>query len=211
MSDRITLTTVKSMGFTKKLIEELLPEPELVPNPHYKCAPPMKLWEKSDVEKAMKTTEFKESQKKREKRQNAARKAVQTKTDNLIDKVMKNAENIRVERLEMDVLLKKTLQAKQNHYDNWYWNYGCYRFDEDYIKSAYGADDDTQKRWMVNYIRHCLTLYDDDLLDMYRKTGKNKAYFIYFEAVLKKIAEVYPELKDECDSQIAYKKWQYAA
>ena len=35
-NSKITLSTVKSYGFTDKLIRELLPEPELVVNPHYR-------------------------------------------------------------------------------------------------------------------------------------------------------------------------------
>lgn len=61
----ITKTEVKSMGFTDKLIKELLPAPQLLPNPFYKSAAAMKLWKVSDVEDAMKNPVFQESLKKR--------------------------------------------------------------------------------------------------------------------------------------------------
>ena len=197
MGDRITLTTVKGMGFTDKLIRDLLPEPELKQNPHYKCASPMKLWEKSVVEKAMQTEIFINAQAQRQKRKESAQKAVKTKTDNLIAQILKDIENISVKRLNMGDLHKRTLEAKQDYYD--------WRYYDTYYHDAYEADEETQDRWMVNYIRHNLTSYDEELWNMSGKTGKGKAYLIYFEAVLHKIAEIYPELKDECESQIERK------
>lgn len=45
------LKTIKSFGFTPKMIEEYLGEPKIVNNPHYKSAAPMKLWERDLVDK----------------------------------------------------------------------------------------------------------------------------------------------------------------
>ena len=75
MNEKITLTKVKQMGFSDKLISLLLPEPELVDNPYYKSAAPMKLWNKKDVEEAMKRDEYINYQEKRKKRKTAAEKA----------------------------------------------------------------------------------------------------------------------------------------
>ena len=46
---------VKELGFSDKLIDELLPEPVLRPNPHHVSGPPMSLWKEADVEQAMET------------------------------------------------------------------------------------------------------------------------------------------------------------
>ena len=58
--EKICLSTVKSRGWTPALIDELLPEPELVRNPHYRSASEMKLWNLDDVIKAEENEKFKE-------------------------------------------------------------------------------------------------------------------------------------------------------
>jgi hypothetical protein len=45
------LKTIKSFGFTPKMIDQYLGEPKIVSNPHYKSAAPMKLWERDLVDK----------------------------------------------------------------------------------------------------------------------------------------------------------------
>lgn len=58
--ERISLSTVKSVyHFTDKMIQKYLPEPELVKNPHYSCAAPMRLWPKSVVEEVANSEEVK--------------------------------------------------------------------------------------------------------------------------------------------------------
>ena len=61
-------TTLKSFGFTAKMIETMLSEPILKDNPHYRCAAPMKLWLITEVEAVMQTDEFNEAVQKRESR-----------------------------------------------------------------------------------------------------------------------------------------------
>ncbi|MDR1065316.1 MAG: hypothetical protein LBL25_03005 [Oscillospiraceae bacterium] len=55
---RVTKATVKSRGWTDKMIRDFLPEPVLETNPHYRKAPPMYLWLVSDVKNAEATPEF---------------------------------------------------------------------------------------------------------------------------------------------------------
>ena len=69
-------TTLKEFGFTAKMIDTMLSEPVLKPNPHYKCAAPMKLWLITEVDAVMQTDEFKEAVAKRESRRQGAAKAV---------------------------------------------------------------------------------------------------------------------------------------
>ena len=66
-----------------------------------------------------------------------------------------------------------------------------------------GADRDTVRRWMVNYIRHNLTRYDEFLYEARGRTGIRFAYPEYRCAVLEEIARVYPELQEECKRQIS--------
>lgn len=189
---RITLSTVKSYGFTDKLIRELLPEPELVINPHYRSGPKMKLWDVTVVESAMKTEAFLAAMEKRNDRRESAKKAVRTKTSKLQLQVDEFIESVRIPRIPLDSLRLAAILDKQKWYD----------FNGIYDKFAEDADDATVKRWMVNYIRHNMVEYDHEIDDMKGKTGKSSLYFELHNGVLHRISEVYPELEDECLRQI---------
>lgn len=209
-TEKICLATVKGMGFTEKLVRDFLPEPELVPNPNYRRAAPMKLWKRQDVEEAMEKKECKEALAdaiaKRQKRSAAAKKAVKTKTDQLMEQVKEQITKIHVERVDMWQLKEDTLLSKQEWYDD-----VSYMRDRE-AASAYGADEETVERWMVNYIRHNLTRYDAKLFQLTEetrgKTGKHQAYFAFFKAIMSGIKEIYPELEEECDRQVWHKKFE---
>jgi len=92
----ITLIEVKSLGFSPKMIEALLPEPILKTNPRYKCAVPIKLWKEDIVYKAMETKEFIKARKVSEKRRSRAAKAVETKRAKLRAEVNEQIKKIHV-------------------------------------------------------------------------------------------------------------------
>lgn len=192
-----TLTEVKKLGFNPKMIEELLPDPILRTNPHYRRAAPMKLWEQCIVEEAMNNEKFIVYKTESDKRRQSAKKAVQTKYDKLHKEVEKKISEIYVQKIDNDRLRKETLRNKQA----WYDYQECIRNKCSYM-DAYSANEDTQKRWMVNFIRHNLMDYDDDLYKMSGKTGCHREYVNYKSAVLQKIAETYPELAEECQRQM---------
>lgn len=192
----ITKTEVKSMGFTDKLIKELLPDPQLLPNPFYKSAAAMKLWKVSDVEDAMKNPVFQESLNKRKKYQEAAKKALATKVSKLKAETDKFIESINIKHMDIDALREAAIYSKQVWYDN-----QSYRYGEAYSKNAYGADEDTVKRWMVNFIRHEMTSYDEQLYHMKGRAGIHDMYHDIHNVILDKIALVYPELAQECKNQ----------
>lgn len=193
---RITQKTVKDMGFTDKLIAELLPEPQLVNNPYYRKAAKMKLWKLSDVEDAMNNPVFQESFKKRKKYKEAAEKGVATKKAHLKDETDKFLESIKIEHLDIGLIREYALKAKQNWYDDKF----CMRSNVDY-KTTDNADEDTVTRWTVNYIRHQMTTYDEQLYHMKGRVGKNDMYREIHNHILDKIANVYPELAEECEQQ----------
>lgn len=195
----LTKTEVKSLGFTEKLIEMLLPEPELRPNPHYRSAAFMQLFKRSDVEKAMKNPVFQERLKKREERQAAAEKAVETKRAKLKAATDKFIESIKIEKVDIDVLRTATIEAKQD----WYYEQSYIR-GEWYVKDAYSADENTVMRWMVNFVRHEMTSYDEQLYYMKGKVGIREMYQDIRDFILDKIAVIYPELAQECKRQKSY-------
>lgn len=187
------LSELKGLGWSPALIAKLLPEPALKRNPMFACTAPMKLWNISDVEKAMQTQEFQDHLAKHKERQKAAQKAVETKKQKARQELERVKESIEVEVIGKSRLRKETINAKRD----WFWSH-------DNFDDPRQADEATQQRWMVNYIRHNLTTYEDGLYEIYGKTGKDELYSDLKECVLEKIAEAYPYLADECYSQINY-------
>lgn len=191
----ITQSTVLSMGFTKSMIDKLLPAPTLKDNPRYKCAAPMKLWKEADVLAAMDTDAFREAAAKAERRKVAACKGVDTKRKNaevLADELIAA---IHVQRIELPELEKLALASQQRWYD--FRGRGEIEF----------PDRETVNRWMVNYIRHDLCEYDDSLYTLFRPgkmADKDKLYPKVKRETLAKIAQVYPELAEECKKQAEY-------
>lgn len=225
---KITKTTVKEYGFTDKLIEKLLPEPMLAPNPHCRKAPRMKLWYEDDVFNAMESNEFIAYQEKRSKRQEAAEKAVETrrkneneKIDNIINNLVVN-DRLSDEELKsqaMDAHAKRILcnmerklaylnrKLESNRIDYWEdrqeieneaeelaCEIECFNYET--------PNDALLQRIIVNYIRHNLIDYDSSLYALYNKMEKKEKYTRIKTEVLKKIAEAYPNYKDECYRQI---------
>ncbi len=199
----ITLTEVKSRGFNDKLIAKLLPEPLLKDNPYYKKAAKMKLYKESDVEKAMETEEFQSYQMVRVKRQESAQKGIETKRKKLLKDVNSDIKEINIERISIGELRTLAIRERDDYYFEHRNKYEGY--------SAYGADDATVTRWMVNFVRHHLTDYEDKLWKIYKRVGKDEGYFIIRNNILLKIAEVYPELAEECKNQMYYTESEHFA
>ncbi len=187
----LTQAALLERGWTRKMIDTLLPAPTLKQNPYYRSAPPTKLWSLQDVERAEQTQEFAAAAERAKKRKASAEQAVRTKRQNTEYAMLNAADHIRVEVIPLSELRNKTLAQKQRWYD-----------DHDKIEAdAWRAPDETVNRWMVNYIRHRLTTYDDVLYCVKGKVGANAIHPRYKNIVLRKIAEAYPALKDECDRQ----------
>ena len=188
----ITQATILSMGFTKSMIDKLLPAPTLRQNPHYKSSAPMKLWKEADVLAAMDTDTFREAAAKAERRKAAASKGIDTKRKHaevLADELIAA---IHVQRIELPELERLTLDAQQRWYDSR--GRGEIEF----------PDREDVDRWMVNYIRHELCEYDDSLYTLFRPgrmADKDKLYPKIKRETLAKIAQVYPELAEECKAQ----------
>lgn len=195
-SNLITQTAVLEMGWTKKMIDTLLPEPILKDNPHYRCAAPMRLFDEEVVLAAMKTEEFIEAFEKAEKRRKSSCKANKTKRMRLETLVDERIKSIKVEILSDDELIRETLDERED----WYTYNAIIRGEYDYRFYA-PSDTDTLNRWVVNFIRHNLVEYDESLYEMKGKVGIEYEYVRYKFAVLDKIAEAYPKYAEECSKQ----------
>ena len=224
-STYITQSSLIAMGWTKSMISKFMLEPKLVPNPHYKNAAPMKLYDREEALDMMDTDEFAAELEKANKRKKSAKCAVATKTENFTQKMAEIGKSINVTVISDDELVEIVLKLKEediykkikNHMD--YLDRHCYdyngynsyeEYNEDYEQTEWQLqefifhrpNDNTLHRWCVNYIRHRLTSYNTELVGMNGKIGKDIAYNYFKKAVLEKIAEAYPKYKDECFRQI---------
>lgn len=184
-----TKSSLLDRGWTEKTINELLPPPKLVDNPYYKCAGKMKLWEQKIVKQRERTKKFKESAEKKAKRRESSLKAVATKKEKTMS--LLPTLSLEVERIELEDLRKYTLNAK--------WNWYMFTEQDWKADSVDFADDETVLRWELNYIRHNLSNYDNELEKLYGKVGKDTVYSKYRNQLMNKIFEVYPELKEEVE------------
>lgn len=200
--NQLTYTTLcKDLRFTDKLINEYLPAPMLRPNPHYKSGAPMRLWYEDEVFEALNdpqlAAEIAAREKASEPRRKAAKKAVETKKAKTMRMVDIEIAAIRVrEILPYKRLKRLAVRDRQDWYDYQEEIRGRYEY-----RDADSAPEDTKRRWMVNYVRHNLTDYDETLWNMKGSTGIREAYQKYRDAVLDAIAEAYPSLADECSRQ----------
>lgn len=188
----ITVTgLVEKRGWTRSMATKLLENLDYkeVNNPHYKCAAPMTLYYLKDIKRIEKTKKFAQLKEKAEKRKISAKKAVETKINTTMD--IADTFSVTVERIDLEDLEEFTLEEKQYWYDN-NWN-------SDYYRNAYSADEETIKRWMVNFIRHNLSDYEEQLEILEGRTGKNKGYWHFKIKLAEEMKKVYPELEKDID------------
>jgi hypothetical protein len=180
----LTQTDLKERGWSKKLIDALLGDPDQTArNPVYpNKAPPMKLWERARVEAAEKHPDFLAYQTKRAKASARSKAVAQCKRQELLDKV--NAIDIHIKRWQLPKLSRAAI---------WEWEQMGNERDE-YFRNGAGADEATKNRWAVNYIRHNLVYSGQDLVLYPGQTGINEAEAVLEHRIYEEIAEVYPEL-----------------
>lgn len=193
-NDTLTQSDILELGWTKSMIGKYLPDPTLKPNPRYKKAAPMKLWNRQDVLDAMASEVFKAAMEKASKRKATAEKACATKTKKTVEEMTAVGNGLKIKIIPDDDLRQRTLRAKQN----WAIEHGNFES----IPCASEITPETMERWIVNYIRHNLVKYDTALERLYGKCGRYDAYPEFKRIVLEKIAAAYPKYAEECKRQI---------
>jgi len=214
----ITQSTIISMGWTKSMIEKLLPAPTLAKNPHYKNAAPMKLYDKEDVLEVMESEEYKAALEKATNRKASAKKATETKTERLKERMCEFVKSIEVRIMPVDEIIRIVLKEKEEriyrHLEQQeeYYRRHCTEGKEfldgweettnelEYFE-FHMPREETLNRWVVNYIRHNLVKYSEALYQVKGKTGKFDGYKTLKIEILYKIASAYPQFAEECHRQ----------
>jgi hypothetical protein len=188
--DTFTATDLKARGWTNGLINRFLGEPDATRrSPFYRRGSPIKLYEASRVQEVETSPQFAEAIRKATVKSKAASQAAQRRADSLLAVV--KAIEITVRRIDLQTLRREAIKEwEANKLEGG-------RFDAD----GQEADEATVRRWMVNYARHRLTVYDAIIEGLYAKVGKQQAYKLLKARTLQAIATAYPELANECRAQ----------
>lgn len=193
----ITQAELFKRGWTKSMITKLLPDPLLKNNP-YNRSSSIKLWELETIEQIEKQPSFEDAKKVAEKRKSSAKKAKETRFNNLMAIVQAAIDSTKIKMLDDETLRRNAINHAKERYLK---KSGNDYFDGNNLEEA------TICRWVVNYIRHQLVkcnyhaTYDNVLYDFRGKLGKDELYLYYKSALLDKIAAAYPKYAEECGLQ----------
>jgi hypothetical protein len=193
----ITKSILKSeRGWTDKLLKLFLPAPDLTKlNPNYKSGPPMLLFNIDSIEKIEETEEFKTEQVDTAKRKDAAKKAVETKLRKLRDWL--NTVQIDVPVFNEPKLIKLAC----DHYNDMQERRETVGQSTCGKQATANSDSLFLERICVNYLRHCLTKYEEHLDEMTGKVGFSEGYEEIRCKIFAKVSENYHWLVDECKRQ----------
>jgi len=193
----ITKEELKARGWTDSMIKLLLGNPDdTVKDPYY-GNDTIKLYLVKRVSKIENSAVFFRLMGMSVERREAMRKVARMEEKEILKYI--DSIEIKVEKVDMKKIKKLAIkeynihQAEVDHVENMI-------LDEKYLDNAFLS------RIMVNYIRHNLTSYEDLLEELRGKEGKYEAYMKLKNKILEKIAEVYPELKEECNRQMVIKR-----
>lgn len=187
----ITKSKLKSdRNWTDSLIKRFLgASDKTAPNSMYNNAAPIQLYLLEKVLKTENTDDFKQAIIKRDERKLSSQKAVETKKKNLL----KYANNIEV---KLSVIDDAEHTKKATYHYEQYWA------DKRKHKFVDSTNTDFMDRIKVNYLRHSLSNYENELYKIHGKTGVEEAVEVIRKKVYSVIAEKYPHLKEECKSQL---------
>lgn len=191
-TDMVTSTGLADRGWSRELIDQFLPEPDMVKrNPVFRSAAPMRLYALKRVKRIERTKAFIAANEKMRARRLAAVVSASKRAAQLAELVANIAIPV-AEGMSRSTLVKRACTSYNDH-----------KFDryEDYAPATPNSDTAFLDRICVNYLRHDCTDYDAIISELHGKVGRSEAYEIVRNRVLTRIAEVYPYLAAEAERQ----------
>jgi hypothetical protein len=186
----ITAAGIKERGWTDAMIRNILGTADLLkPNPIYKCASPMRLYDLARVENAEKTETWNKLKSKALLRGDKTRKVAAKRAGQLIEEA--ETINVEVQKISLGKLEKRAIESWKDH--------------KYYLGKTFDEVPKDVERLMVNYLRHECTYYEAWLDEYSSKPGAHEARWIIRKKVYDVIAKNYPSLAKECTRQIAYR------
>ena len=173
--------TLKSRGWTDGLINRFLLEPdETAVNPHYKSGPPRKLYLLKRVEKVERSKKFIAAKEEAAKRQASSAVGVETKRRKMEQYL---------ETVVIEVPFIKRVELRRLALEHW-------NAIRDYDWEA-GESPTWLDKITVNYLRHQLTRYEEELDAIAGKVALRDAYLTLSQKVFDAISDAYPDLEAE--------------
>ena len=187
----ITNPELKARGWTDSVVRKYLGKPDgYRDNPRYRSAPKTKLYNLSRVAEMERRPEVLEALQKAAIRSETSRKSAKMQSKRLLEYI-RNL-NIEVPSMPEDVLIEKAC----SHYNGLWIGRGDY---DRYASPL--SPKHFLSRISVNFLRHEMTNYEDELARIFGKVGCVKGRVLLKSRILDKIGEVYPTLSKECRKQ----------
>ena len=190
-SNMLTKTEVKERGWTEAMIRDYLGESDDTYEMRGYRRTTVKLFLKARVMKAEKSSDFGARMAQRIVRGEAGKRAAARREEVLLKEVSEMPISIEFDG-DMKSLEWKAIAAYRAHREAIAWDRGDY-YD--------GSVPDDPQRLMVNYLRHECTDYDLEVFNLFGQVGREKAYRLLKDRMLKEIATQFPALEEECARQ----------
>lgn len=195
---KLTLSDLKAMGLTAAIIK-LLPPPELIS----RMGPPIKVWSQEVVQNVLSSPEGQRLTARAEAKRRGTVASREARRKNEIEKAI---QDIKVDKLSLSLIINEAEKEFQNELP-----VGMHTLEpiEGFGETFEPDPNDPVIRWLklkkaCSYILKYLVVFNYDWY--YAGIGPDSnIYGEYRSAVLDRIAEAYPELKDECSRR---KVWQ---
>jgi hypothetical protein len=171
-------------------------------NPCYRSAAPMQLFLLDRVVAAETSDAYKTFTEQNRNRVKGAKKAVQTKKEQLMQTL--RGWTIAVKSRPYPTAVQDAIDSYNKFHGD-----RCYDRGYDFMAATETSDPDFLRRITVNYLRHNLSSYDRRLDDLFGKVGKAEAYLVLNRKIYTSIAETYPDLAEECERQMYRKSGTY--
>jgi hypothetical protein len=190
--DWLSVPKLIARGWTKTLIRRLLGTPDrTLPNPYARSRAPMRLYARTRVEAVEASPAWFTAQERAARRKAAAAKAVETKTQRLLDDLLDRDITVPV------MPLAQLIEQACAHYND----RQLLREHSDAPAATPASDPSFLARISVDYLRHCRSPYEQELARQFRKVGSHEAYLLLNDMVYDAIATAYPTLAAECARQ----------
>ena len=192
----LTATQLKARGWTNALIRDLLGAHDQTRiNPHHRNGPPMRLYEVGRIENVEGSAAWAARTEATQRRKEGAAQAVETKRTRL--QAHLDAVEINLPMIGADDLL----WLPCHHYNQRQFDRGNF----DGWDATPVSDPAFLQRISVNFLRHAMSDYDAELVNIFGSVGVGEGYQEINRKAFAAIGAAYPILTAECQRQFGRK------
>ncbi|MEV0227055.1 hypothetical protein [Streptomyces sp. NPDC050704] len=201
----VSAAGLRARGWTDGIVRRLLGVPDrLGPDPRFRSAPWTRMYRVERVEAVERSAEFRSAAAFAARRSGAVRKAADRRGRESLDRRRREAvhrrrevlgrilaQPIDVPRMETGKLARRAVEHRES-------------VEHRVRPAAEDTDRASLDHWMVDFLRHRLSHYDELLEGLPRRggqLGRSRAVALLRRRIYAAIAEAYPGLAEECERQ----------